>query len=67
MMMISKSEANDILGMAAYFQESHTNQKTNAPTTRFANLSVVERIFEEWPEFLGEYPYLRMVQNERHY
>lgn len=66
-MKITKTEANDILGMAAYFQESHVAQKDHSPSVRFAGLSVVEAIFEKWPEFLDEYPYLRMVQNERLY
>ncbi len=67
-MKISKSEANDILGMAAYFQENHIDkQKSNFPSVRFAGLSIVEHILETWPEFLSEYPYLRMVKHERFY
>ncbi len=64
---ITKLEANDILGMAAYFQEGHSAQKTNTPSVRFTNLSIVEHILETWPEFLGEYPYLRMVRHGRAY
>ncbi len=66
-MEISKSEANDILGMAAYFQERCSAQKTVDPTVRFVNLGVVEHILETWPEFLSEYPYLRMVRHGRSY
>ena len=65
MMKITKTEAREILGMAAYFQESHSSQKTVEPTSRFINLGVVDHILETWPEFLGEYPYLRMVRNGR--